>query len=72
MPKLKQNFKYIIARCSQGLMEDDTFEYNVKNCNLNNISVGVYCYNDYNLKNCSSLDEFIILSINVSKSTFLL
>lgn len=57
--KLKQNFKYIIARCSQGLMEDDTFEYNVKNCNLNNISVGVYCYNDYNLKNCASLDEFI-------------
>lgn len=57
--KLKQNFKYIIARCSQGLMEDDTFEYNVKNCNLNNISVGAYCYNDYNLKNCASLNEFI-------------
>ena len=45
--KLSDNFDFIILRCSQGLSEDSCFESNASNCNINNIPMGVYCYNDY-------------------------
>lgn len=45
--KLSSNFEFIILRCSQGLSVDSCFESNSTNCNINNIPMGVYCYNNY-------------------------
>lgn len=55
---LEENFEFIILKCSQGIKMDSSFEENAKNCNLNGIPIGAYCYNNYTKKNCSNMDEF--------------
>lgn len=55
--KLSNNFDYIIVRVSQGKKLDSCFENNIYNCNLNNIPVGIYCFNDVRRNNRSD-DEF--------------
>lgn len=57
--KLNENFDYIILKCSEGLSLDSCFEDNAKNCSLNGIPMGVYCYNAYNKLNCDDMDTFI-------------
>lgn len=57
--KMSENFEFIILRCSQGLSEDATFESNAMNASLNNIPIGVYCFNDFDLDNCVDMQEFI-------------
>ena len=57
--KLKENFDFIILKCAQGTDLDSCFEENAKNCNNYNIPMGVYCYNNYGLTNCNSIEEFI-------------
>lgn len=44
--KLSENFDYVIIRVSQGKNLDVCFENNIYNCNMYNIPVGVYCFND--------------------------
>ena len=55
--KLSNNFDFIILKCSQGLSVDSCFESNATNCNINNIPMGVYCYNNYWYSN-SNMSEF--------------
>ena len=55
---LSENFEYIILRCSHGLVKDDCFEENAQNCNINNIPMGVYCYNEYFDFNCENYEYF--------------
>lgn len=55
---LKENFEFIILKCSQGLELDDCFETYALNCKQNNIPIGVYCYNQYTLNNCSDIEVF--------------
>lgn len=57
---LKENFDFLILKCNQGEALDSCFEYNVRNCNLYNIPVGVYCYNHYDKSNCTDDKEFSI------------
>lgn len=60
--QLSNNFNFIILKCSQGLAEDSCFESNASNCNINNIPMGVYCYNDYWCADNNNLNEFKINS----------
>lgn len=55
--KLKENFDYIILKCSQGLNEDPYFEKNARNCNIEEIPIGVYVYNEY-WKDNYTLEKF--------------
>lgn len=56
--KVKSNFDFIIVRCANGTRLDNYFHENAKNCNLNNIPMGVYTYNAYTKKNCETLEDF--------------
>ncbi len=56
--ELNTNFEFIIAKCNRGLALDPCFENNAKNCNLNNIPMGAYCYNDYDTRNCEDINDF--------------
>lgn len=56
--KMKENFQFLILKCSQGMELDSHFENNVKNSNLYGIPIGAYCYNAYNLTNTISIDDF--------------
>ena len=56
--KISENFEYVILKCSQGLNVDSCFEENIKNCNLYDIPVGVYCYNGYSNKDCIDIEDF--------------
>lgn len=56
--KLQENFEFVIIRSSQGLSEDATFESNALNASQHNIPLGVYCYNNFTLKNCTDMEEF--------------
>ncbi len=56
--KLRDQFDFIILKCSQGLNVDSCFEVNALNCNTSNIPIGVYCYNGFDLRNCSDIKEF--------------
>ena len=55
---LSNNFEFVILKCSQGLDTDSYFEENAKNCNLNNIPMGVYCFNNYWCDNELEIDDF--------------
>lgn len=57
--KMSENFEFIILRCCQGTSADSCFETNAKNANINNIPIGAYCYNDFNLYNSESKEDFI-------------
>jgi len=57
--KLSENFEFIILRACQGQEKDECFESNVEKCNINNIPIGVYCYNGYSNKNCPDFDLFV-------------
>lgn len=57
--QMNEDFEFIIIRCSQGLSEDATFEANALNASQNNIPIGVYCFNDFNMENCADLADFI-------------
>lgn len=57
--KLRENFDFIILKCSQGLSIDSYFDINALNCNTNNIPMGVYCYNGFDIRNCEDLSEFV-------------
>jgi len=67
--KLKENFDFIILRSNQGTDVDSCFEENAKNCNIYNIPMGVYCYNNYYLENCSGKEDFIKKQNNQVKCT---
>lgn len=56
---MQDNFEFVIVRCSQGLSEDATFESNALNASQNDIPMGVYCFNDYTLKNSDSMETFV-------------
>lgn len=56
--KLAENFSFAILKCSQGTTIDPCFENNILQCGLNDIAVGVYCYNDFHYKNYKTLLEF--------------
>lgn len=56
---MQKNFEFVILRCAQGLSADTTFEGNALNASQNDIPIGVYCYNDYTLKNSDSIETFI-------------
>lgn len=71
--KLSENFDYIIVRISQGKKLDVCFENNIYNCNLNNIPVGIYCFNDVRRNSRSDKDfrkeleeqaDFVISNLN--------
>lgn len=57
--KMSENFEFIILRCCQGTSPDSCFETNAKNANINNIPIGAYCYNNFNLNNSESKEDFI-------------
>ena len=57
--KLSDNFEFIILRACQGQEKDEFFDLNVEKCNVNNIPIGVYCYNGYNNHNCPDFDLFV-------------
>lgn len=67
--KLKDNFDYIILKCNQGTEVDSCFEKNAKGCNINNIPMGVYTYNNYDVTNCSDIDDFEIKQKNQVRCT---
>ena len=54
---LKENFDFIIVKCSQGMKCDPTFNDNANACNDYGIPMGVYIYNNY-WKNNRSLEDF--------------
>lgn len=56
--QIEDNFEFMILRVSQGTHLDKTFESNAKNCNLHDIPMGVYCYNDFDNRDTTDLDEF--------------
>lgn len=56
--KLKENFEFIILKCSQGNSIDSTFNDNYLGCVTNNIPIGVYCFNDINKNDCEDLEDF--------------
>lgn len=56
--EMSENFEYVILKCSQGLNLDNCFEDNIKNCNIYDIPVGVYCYNGYSNNNCDDIADF--------------
>jgi len=58
--KMAEDFEFIILKCTEGLDVDSCFENNVKNCSLKDIPVGVYCYNEYDSRNCDTVDDFIL------------
>ena len=55
--QLKENFDFVILKCSQGLTLDPYFERNANACNSCDIPMGVYVYNDYWKERCS-LEQF--------------
>lgn len=57
--KLSKNFEFIILRCSCGQEKDACFDLNVEKCALNNIPIGVYCYNAYSNLNCPDFNSFV-------------
>ena len=57
--QMKENFQFIIIKCSEGTTLDSYFNQNIKNCNTYGIPVGAYCYNGFHLDNTASLDNFI-------------
>lgn len=57
--QMKENFQFIIIKCSEGTTLDSYFDTNIKNCNTYGIPVGAYCYNGFHLDNTASLDNFI-------------
>lgn len=56
---LAENFDFIILKSNEGTLHDSYFESNAANCNINNIPIGVYCYNAFNNKNCPDMESFI-------------
>ena len=61
--QIEDNFEFMILRVSQGTHLDKTFESNAKNCNLHDIPMGVYCYNDFDNRDTTDLAEFKELQI---------
>lgn len=57
--KMAENFEFVIVRSSIGNKVDERFEENATNCNLYNIPLGIYCFNDVTNMNCESDEEFI-------------
>ena len=45
--KISRNYEFMIIRLSQGLNIDTCFENNTKNCKLNGIPYGIYCFNGF-------------------------
>ncbi len=56
--KLSDNVEFIILKCSEGMSQDDCFDYNSAKCSQYGISYGVYCFNGYHDKNCDDLPMF--------------
>ena len=56
--EISNNFEYVILRCSQGTNLDSCFEDNIKNCNMYDIPVGVYCYNGFSNNDCVDIKDF--------------
>lgn len=56
--QLKENFEFIILKCTQGMYVDSKFEENAEDCNINNIPIGVYCFNGFFSNNCANIKEF--------------
>lgn len=56
--KISNNFDYVILKCAEGKNTDSCFEKNAMNCNLNNIPMGVFCYNGVTTFSCENLEEF--------------
>ena len=57
--KMSDYFDFIILRSNIGLTEDDCFATNAKQASLENISIGAYCYNEYNSSDVNSHEEFV-------------
>ncbi len=57
--KLKENIDFIILRANQGTMKDAKFDEFISESNINNIPVGIYCFNNYTSDSCSEMDLFI-------------
>lgn len=55
---IKENYEFVIIKCSQGLEKDEFYDKNVLNCLENNIPFGVYCYNDFTGAKYQDLKEF--------------
>ena len=68
---LEQNFDFIILRSNHGLDVDDNFETNAYNCNLHNIPMGVYCYNEYLGIDCDNDNQLFIKKQNEQADTTL-
>lgn len=57
--KMSNYFDFVILRSNTGLSEDDCFAYNAQQTAMSNIPIGAYCFNEYNSKGFSSLEDFI-------------
>lgn len=57
--KMKENFEFLIIKCSEGTQVDNCFENNMTKAESYDIPVGVYCYNAYDMTNTTSMDEFL-------------
>ena len=68
--ELSKNFEFAILRCAIGTDIDACFEYNAKNCNLNDIPIGAYCYNGYTNRSCS--DDIIFKQAQIKQAEFVL
>lgn len=55
---MKENFEFIILKCNQGDVLDSCYENNATQCNINDIPIGVYCYNGYTTSNCENETAF--------------
>ena len=55
---MKENFEFIILKCNEGDVLDSCYENNATQCNINDIPMGVYCYNGFDITNCVSMDQF--------------
>lgn len=55
---IKQNYEFVIIKCSQGLEKDEFYDKNVLSCLENNIPFGVYCYNEFTGDKYSNLKDF--------------
>lgn len=55
---MKENFEFIILKCNEGNVIDSCYETNAIQCNINDIPMGIYCYNGYTTTNCENETEF--------------
>lgn len=56
--QMSNYFDFVILRSNTGLTEDDCFSYNAQQAAMENIPIGAYCFNEYNSKGFTSLEDF--------------